>query len=193
MKIESNGIVFDSELELEYYNYLCKNKINFFYQNKYKGIQINLGRRKNYTPDFVVYNHEEKTITIIEMKGYAKWSANEDNNIMDFMKNKVATDVEFLIRWLKDNNLYVEGYTIKYSRLKHNKTYGFVDYEWKNPNSLSNRRKEKVIVLENENKALKKALKEYERYFAYKNKEKPTKAQLEWVIAFENSKRTYNI
>lgn len=188
MIIEKYGIDFDSELELNYFEYLTILGIQFSYHN-YNPIKINLGRRKNYTPDFVIWDHSTATITIVELKGYAKWSANEDNNIMDFMKNKVETDQEFLISWLKENELYLTGYKVDYQRLKYLKGHGFVDYNFKNPNSIANQRKSKIIELEAENKALKQQLKDFERYYSYLKKEKLTKAQKTWMLEFEGRMR----
>ena len=187
-KVRYDNIMFDSELEVEYYKYLKENNIRFMYQNEYKNnpIKINLGRRKTYTPDFIVFDDENKIIKIIELKGYAKWSANEDNNIMDFMKNKVATDKDFLIEWLAQLDIDTRGWDIDYSRLKHLKAYGFVDFNFKNPNSISNQRKNKIIELEKEIKELELYKKNVERYFGYLRKDKLTKQQNEWKLKFES-------
>lgn len=187
-KVRYDNIIFDSELEVEYYKYLKENNIRFMYQNEYKNIpiKINLGRRKTYTPDFIVFDDENKIIKIIELKGYAKWSANEDNNIMDFMKNKVATDKYFLIEWLAQLDIDTRGWDIDYSRLKHLKAYGFVDFNFKNPNSISNQRKNKIIELEKEIKELELYKKNVERYFGYLRKDKLTKQQQEWKLKFES-------
>ena len=187
-KVNYDNIIFDSELEVEYYKYLKENNIRFIYQNEYKNnpIKINLGRRKTYTPDFIVFDDENKIIKIIELKGYAKWSANEDNNIMDFMKNKVATDKDFLIEWLAQLDIDTRGWDIEYYRLKHLKSYGFVDFNFKNPNSISNQRKNKIIELEKEIKELELYKKNVERYFSYLRKDKLTKQQKEWKMNFES-------
>ena len=192
MKIYLDGISYDSELEVQYLNYLKENNIKYLYQDKYrdKPIKINLGRRKTYVPDYIIFDEENKIIKIIELKGYAKWSANEDNNIMDFMKNKVLTDKQFLIDWLFSLDINIVGYDIDYQRLKHLKGIGFVDYNYKNPNTLSNQRKNKIIELEQEIKENKEYRKNVERYFGYlkniKNGKKLTKAQIEWKNKFES-------
>lgn len=192
MKINYENIVFDSELEMNYFIYLKENNIKYLYQDKYrdKPIKINLGRRKTYVPDYIIFDEENKVIKIIELKGYAKWSANEDNNIMDFMKNKVLTDKQFLIDWLVSLDINVCGYDIDYQRLKHLKNFGFVDFDFKNPNTLSNQRKNKIIELEQEIKENKEYRKNVERYFSYlrniKNGKKLTKAQIEWKNKFES-------
>ena len=187
-KVRYDNILFDSELEVEYYKYLKENNIRFIYQNEYKNnpIKINLGRRKTYTPDFIVFDDKNKIIKIIELKGYAKWSANEDNNIMDFMKNKVATDKYFLIEWLAQLDIDTRGWDIEYYRLKRLKTYGWVDFNFKNPNSISNQRKNKIIELEKEIKELELYKKNVERYFSYLRKDKLTKQQKEWKMNFES-------
>ena len=187
-KVRYDNITFDSELEVEYYKYLKDNNIRFIYQNEYRNIpiKINLGRRKTYTPDFIVFDDENKIIKIIELKGYAKWSANEDNNIMDFMKNKVATDKDFLIEWLAQLDIDTRGWDIEYYRLKHLKTYGWVDFNFKNPNTISNQRKNKIIELEKEIKELELYKKNVERYFSYLRKDKLTKQQKEWKMNFES-------
>ena len=186
-KVKYDNIIFDSELEMNYFLYLKENNIRFIYQDKYKKtpININLGRRKTYTPDFIVFDDENKIIKIIELKGYAKWSANEDNNIMDFMRNKVATDKDFLISWLCEIDIDTRGYDIEYHRLKHLKTYGFVEYDFKNPNSISNQRKNKIIELQTQLKELELYKKNVERYFGYLKKNKLTKQQKEWKLNFE--------
>lgn len=192
-KVNYDNIVFDSELEVEYYKYLKDNNIRFIYQNEYKNkpIKINLGRRKTYTPDFIVFDDENKIIKIIELKGYAKWSANEDNNIMDFMRNKVATDKDFLIDWLAKLDIDTRGWDIEYHRLKHLKSFGFVEYDFKNPNTISNQRKNKIIELEKEIKELKEYKKNVERYFSYLRKTKLNKSQKEWLLKFEKDNGLY--
>lgn len=189
MKTNYNDIEFDSDLEAEYYKYLQTNNIRFKYQNEYSRtpIKISLGRRKTYTPDFVVYDDENKKIRIIETKGYAKWSANEDNNIMDFMKYQVSENPAFLISWLKEANLYEEGYSLEYQRIRYNKTFGWVDYNFKNPNTLANKRKEKIKELELEVKSLQKFQKDTIKYFKLmKSTKKRSLSQSEFIVSYEN-------
>lgn len=179
---------FDSTLEIQYFQFLEENNIRFLYQDQYKNkpIKINLGRRKTYTPDFIVFDDVNKIIKIIELKGYAKWSANEDNNIMDFMRNKVATDKDFLISWLCEIDIDTRGWDIEYYRLKHLKSFGWVDYDFKNPNTIANKRKAKINELEIEIKELKEYQKNTQRYFSYLSKgNKLNKQQQEWKLKFE--------
>lgn len=185
MKVIYKGIEFDSDLEISYYKHLENLGIKFMYQDKFKKvpIKVNVGRRKNYVPDFITF--ENNTITIIELKGWCKWNGNEDNNLMDFMKNKVAYDVEFLKNWLHQVGIDTTGKEIKYRRIKHLKALGFVDFDFKNPNTIANQRKEKIKVLEADKKASRNRLKDIDRYFGYLKKEKLTKPQKEWVNAFE--------
>lgn len=204
MKIEKYDLTFDSELELMFYEYLKEKELKFYYQSEFKKIpiNINLGRRKTYTPDFIIKTRD--SIYIIETKGYAKWSANEDNNICDFMKNKVLYDVSFLTDWLsevfthlgicdeeKENLLKLD---VKYERIKHLKGIGFVPYDYKNPNTISNKRKEKIIVLENDLKETKELNKKLIRAIKYLLKEKegkkPAKKEKELI---EELKNIYNI
>ena len=191
MKETYKNRIFDSLLEVEYFKHLEEKNIRFLYQDQYKTkpIKINLGRRKTYVPDFIVFDDENKIVTIIEMKGYAKWTANEDNNIMDFMKNKVAYDRDFLIDWLVSLDLDICGYDIEYQRLKHLKGIGFVDYNYKNPNSRVNVLKRNKLQLEQELKELNNYKKDIERYFNYirniNNNKKLTKPQKEWKEKFE--------
>ncbi len=188
MKETYKNRTFDSTLEIQYFQFLEENNIRFLYQDQYKNkpIKINLGRRKTYTPDFIVFDDVNKIIKIIELKGYAKWSANEDNNIMDFMRNKVATDKDFLISWLCEIDIDTRGWDIEYYRLKHLKSFGWVDYDFKNPNTIANKRKAKINELEIEIKELKEYKKNVQRYFSYLSKDnKLNKQQKEWKLNFE--------
>ena len=69
MKETYKNRIFDSLLEVQYFQYLEENNIRFLYQDQYKTkpIKINLGRRKTYVPDFIVFDDENKIVTIIEM------------------------------------------------------------------------------------------------------------------------------
>ena len=198
-KVNYNGIEFDSNLEVNYYKYLKEKNINFKYQNEYSKnpIKIELGRRKTYKPDFIVYDDGAKIITIVETKGYAKWSANEDNNIMDFMKNQVKNNPYFVISWLKEIKAYKDNYSVSYQRIRFNQTYGWVDYNFKNPNTLANKRKEKIQEQSSEIKGLREFKKNALRYFTYHlkivNNEKLTKSQREWYYKYvEEIKRMVN-
>lgn len=197
-KVNYEGIEFDSELEVNYYKYLKEKNINFKYQNEYSKnpIKIELGRRKTYTPDFIVYDDETKIITIVETKGYAKWSANEDDNIMDFMKNQVKNNPYFIISWLKEINAYKDNYSVSYQRIRFNQTYGWVDYKFKSPNTIANKRKAKINDLNSEIKDLREFKKNAERYFKYHLKlvckGKLTKQQNEWYCNYvEELKQKY--
>lgn len=187
MKINYDNLTFDSELEIKYYQSLKDNDADFVYQNVYKNkpIKINLGRRKTYTPDFVVYDNDLKQIVVTELKGYAKWSANEDNNICDFMKNKAETDKEFIKDWLTSNNLMKKGYTIVFKRLKFLKSYGFVDYDFKNPNTIAKKRLDKIKKLDASVHDLTKELDDFKRYYRYKKKVKLNGSQVKWLREFE--------
>lgn len=191
-RVQYDNIWFDSEMELDYYKHLRSNIVEFIYQDKLKTpIKVNLGRRKNYTPDFIVFDNVNKEIVITELKGYSKWNGNEDDNIMNFMKHQVEFDQDFLIDWLKENDEYRLGYTVNYKRLKFLKGHGFVDYDFKNPNSRINVLRRKNEELNELNKYLNKELKDYRKYFKLMNSEKKlTKTSKEWLDSFvENTKK----
>lgn len=194
MKIYDNeyDIYFDSELEQKYYHYLKDNGVDFMYQTEYKNtpIQVNIGKRKNYTCDFI--EEYENKVVITETKGYSKWSGNIDNEICDFMKHKAQYDKGFIVEWLARVGVDTKGKDIEYQRIKYNKTYGWVDYDFKNPNTIANKRKNKIIELEQELKELKAKLKDYDRYVEITQKlnngGKPTKLQLEFYNNFRKEK-----
>lgn len=181
MQQEYNGIMFDSDQEIMYYQLLKQNGTSFFYQDRYKKtpLRINLGRRKTYVPDFVIWKDQE--FKIIELKGWSKWSGNEDNAIMDFMKNKVLTDQTFLKNWLKEIGFptpMVNMAEVKYQRLKYLKGLGFVDYDFKNPNSLINQKRRKVKEQQDEIKQLKAENKLLRRYYELSIKDSLNKSQM---------------
>ena len=72
----------------------------------------------------------------------------------------------------------------------------FVDWDFKNPNTLANKRKEKIIEQKDEIKELRDFKKDAERYFRYHLKivdnEKLTKPQCEWYFKYvEEIRRKY--
>ena len=86
------------------------------------------------------------------------------------------------VRWKWDT--YGLGEVI-YRKIKHLTKYGWVDFDFKNPNTLSSKRKEKVINLKAENQILKARLKDSDRYFKLKFiKTKRTKKQEQWIEMF---------
>ena len=191
-KVEYDGIEFDSQLEVDYYKYLCKLKadnfeiIDFEYHPK---IPIQITKKNSYTPDFVVFYFD--TIEIIETKGYNPYSKMKDDVTHQIMLQKSEQELR---DWVYENyhskiryNFY--SFKIKYRKIKDLQAYGFVDWDFKNPNTLANKRKEKILSQKDEIKELKEFKKNAERYFTYyvklKNMGKLTKAQREWYINYE--------
>ncbi len=181
-KVEYNNILFDSELEVDYYKYLMTTpEVKDFYYHPKHPIMINSKNR--YTPDFIVIYSDR--IEIVETKGYSQYSFMKDNLIHNVMLEKSK---EELTQFLIDNNIteyILKDKDIVYRKIKHLKAYGFVDFSFKNPNTIANKRKEKINDLSAELKELKQYQKDTERYFSYLRKEKLTKTQLEWKKEFE--------
>lgn len=206
-KVNYNGITFDSELEVEYYKYLEEEKrkgnvLNFYYHPD--AIQNLVGKR-SYTPDFLVAYHDR--IEIVEDKGYNPYSKMIDDQIHNVMLSKSD---EFLLNYVldyivseyeedEDSGLFSDWMStnkVVYRKIKYLKAYGFVNWDFKNPNTLANKRKEKIIEQKDEIKELRDFKKDAERYFRYHLKivdnEKLTKPQREWYFKYvEEIRRKY--
>lgn len=188
MKTEYNGIKFDSDLEVDYYKYLeelydKKIVYEFTYHPK---IPIQITDKNTYTPDFIV-GYEDR-IEIIETKGYNPYSKMRDDMIHNVMLNKSE---EELRQWLIQNNILWRGKII-YKKIKYLKQFGWVDFDFKNPNTLANKRKAKINDLEIELKELKQFKKDTIRYFNLKSQTKKfTKAQAEFFFDYE--KKMYRL
>lgn len=196
-KVEYDGIKFDSELEVEYYKYLdeqwhrCEVK-EFFYHPK---VPIKITKNNYYTPDFVVFYYDGR-IEIVETKGYNPYSKMKDDVIHQVMLGKSEQELR---DWLQENydavftydkiKVNFNSFRVSYKKIKYLKAYGFVDWDFKNLNTLANKRKVKINEQKDEIKELKDFKKNAERYFAYyvklKNMGKLTKAQREWYINYE--------
>lgn len=184
-KVRYDNITFDSELEIEYYKHLKEQKLKFIYHPK---TPIKLNSKNTYTPDFIVFY--DNRIEIVECKGYSQFSFLKDNMIHNVMLEK---DTDDLINFLFDNGILESetiGKDIVYKKIKFMKQFGWVDFDFKNPNTIANQRKNKIIELEQEIKENKEYRKNVERYFSYlrniKNGKKLTKAQIEWKNKFES-------
>lgn len=171
------GIMFDSDLEINYYKHLKAQNLTFMYHPK---VSIQITKNNVYTPDFIV--EYEDRVEIIETKGYNQYSFKNDNLIHNLMENKSEWE---LYAYVQDNGIVVGDRKVIYKKIKFSKEFGWVDFNFKNPNTLANKRKEKIIVLESENKALIKKHRDIERYFSYLRKEKLTKDQKIWLENFE--------
>ena len=192
-KVEYDGITFDSEWEKDYYIYLKEElKADFI---KYHPEPIfDLVARKKYTPDFIYC--KEDTISVVEVKGGYNPYANhfQDDMIHKEMK---AKDYRWLYNYFWKNGINFANsedgyYDLKYEKVKKLKK-GWVDYDFKNPNTIANKRKEKINDLSSEIKELRDFKKEAERYFRYHlkivNNEKLTKPQKEWYYNYTKKLR----
>ena len=201
-KVNYNGITFDSELEVEYYKYLAelrrKGEVLTFYYHP--AVPIKITKNNTYVPDFVVFY--KSRIEIVEVKGYNPYSKMRDDIIHQVM---LAKSEQELRDWLNDNygaeyngmfKVNLNSFRVVYRKIKYLKAYGFVDWDFKNPNTIANKRKEKINDLSTEIKALRDFKKDAERYFRYQikvvNNEKLTKPQKEWYLKyFEWLRREY--
>ena len=187
-RVEYDGITFDSEWEKDYYIYLKEElKADFI---KYHPEPIfDLVARKKYTQDFIYC--KEDTISVVEVKGGYNPYANhfQDDMIHKEMK---AKDYRWLYNYFWKNGIKFTNsedgyYDLKYEKVKKLKK-GWVDYDFKNPNTIANKRKEKINDLSTEIKALRDFKKDAERYFRYQikvvNNEKLTKPQKEWYYNY---------
>lgn len=182
-QIMYDGIVFDSQLEIDYYKYLKENNIVFLYHLKKK---IKINSKNEYTPDFVCFYKDR--IEIIETKGFNQFSYMRDNIVHNAMLEKTEQELK---QYLLDNDVNVlDNQKVVYKKIKYLKTYGWVDFDFKNPNTIANKRKEKINDLSTEIKDLKDFKKNVERYYSYLRKglknEKLTKSQLEWLNKYES-------
>ena len=199
-KVKYDDITFDSELEVEYYKYLVelyeKGVITSFYYHP--SIPIKITKNNTYTPDFVVFYLDNK-IEIVETKGYNPYSKMRDDMIHQVMQSKSEQELR---DWLNKNydslydnkfQLKFNNYSVVYRKVKYLKAYGFVDWDFKNPNTIANKRKEKINDLSSEIKELRDFKKEAERYFRYYlkivNNEKLTKSQKEWYYNYTKKLR----
>lgn len=185
-KVKHDGITFDSELEVQYYEHLKELGVEFIYHPK---TPIKLNTKNTYTPDFIVFYNDR--IEIIETKGYSQFSFMKDNMIHNLMIEKNKDDLMFFV--LENSANFVNeivGKDIIYRKIKYLKSFGWVNFDFKNPNTIANKRKNKIIELETEIKELKEYKKKAERYFSYLKKInsgiKLTKPQQEWVKQFIN-------
>ena len=190
MKYNYKEIEFDSELEIDYYKELeQKQKSGEVIDFKYHPHQIeNLVGKRSYTPDFIV-NYGDK-IEIVETKGYNPYSKMIDDAIHSVMQSKSE---DWLMGYLEDEGylrfqLIQNGVKIKYRKIKRIQGFGFVDWDFENPNTIANKRKAKIQEQKDEIKELKDFKKDADRFFDYwfkiKKNGKLTKQQLDWYNEF---------
>ena len=195
-KVKYDGITFDSELEVEYYKYLMANNdvVDFVY---HPNAIPNLIGKRSYTPDYIVLYKDR--IEIVECKGYNPYSKMIDDQIHNVMLTKSASQlanytIQNINRSIEYNKRIDDWYRcccyykVVYKKIKYLKAYGFVDWDFKNPNTLANKRKEKINDLSAELKELREFKKNALRYWNYKfkqaGKEKLTKKQAEWLECY---------
>lgn len=129
--------------------------------------KIELVNGSKYTPDFIVVYDDR--IEIIETKGYNQFSYQRDLIVHNLMRQKTYEELKvYVLNYFKRNNVSKTIYNnaisnVTYRKIKHLKKYGFVDYNFKNQNTLSNKRKEKIDDLDKDNKSLNQQLREYKR------------------------------
>ena len=198
-KVKYNDVTFDSELEVEYYKYLQelyeKGLIRAFFYHP--AVPIKITKNNTYTPDFVVFYPVR--IEIVEVKGYNPYSKKRDDMIHQVMLAKTEQELR---DWLNENydavydnklKVNLNCFRVVYRKIKNLKAYGFVDWDFKNPNTIANKRKEKINDLSTEIKALRDFKKDAERYFRYHIKvvqnEKLTKPQKEWYYKYAKKLR----
>ena len=191
-RINYNDLWFDSQLEVDYYKYLLEQQENGVVLDfVYHPSQIpNLIYKRSYTPDFIVLYKDR--VEVVETKGFNQFSFRIDDQIHNAMK---AMHVWLLRDYVNENmprfskvKFDAGSYNVIYKKVKYLKAHGWVDYEWKNPNTLSNQRKVKITELEQVLKEQSKKLKDYGRFVEYVLKiqdgGKLTKQQREWYMNF---------
>ena len=185
-KVLYDEIMFDSEWEKDYYCYL-KNELKADFIKYHPDPIFDLVARKQYTPDFIYI--KDDTYSVVEVKGNYNPFANhfQDDMIHKEMKAKNY-------RWLynyfwKNGILFTHSedgyYDLKYEKVKKLKQ-GWVDYDFKNPNTIANKRKEKINELSSELKELRQFKKDTIRYFSLHNKPKLTAPQKEFIAKYLN-------
>ena len=191
-RINYKDIMFDSQLEVDYYKHLEELQtsgevVDFIYHPL--TIPKLVGTRA-YTPDFCVEYADR--YEVIETKGWNAYSYRIDDQIHQYMKAKPEIWLAnyCMTNWqkFKTTEFDIRKHCV-YKKVKYLKAHGWVDYEWKNPNTLANQRKEKIVDLEKELKALKKEVDEFKRYVGYLDQtckgKKLSKSQREWAKAYE--------
>lgn len=183
-KVLYDEIMFDSEWEKDYYIYL-KDDIKALKIKYHPKPIFDLVARKQYTPDFIYQTND--TISVVEVKGNYNPFANhfQDDMIHKEMK---AKSLEWLVNYCYENDFHMinpDITTYKYEKVKKLKQ-GWVDYDFKNPNTIANKRKEKINELSSELKELRQFKKDTIRYFSLHNKSKLTANQKEFIAKYLN-------
>lgn len=190
MKVRYDGFIFDSELEVDYYKYLKELEENGKIQQiiYHPIVPIQITKNNYYTPDFIIHYFGADGFTperceIVETKGYNPYSKMRDDMIHQVMLSKTENELK---KWLADNETANFGEKVIYKKIKYLKAYGFVDWDFKNPNTIANKRKEKITELNSELKELRQFKKDTIRYFSLHNKAKLTPNQKEFIAKYLN-------
>ena len=206
-KVEYKGLVFDSQLEVDYCKWIERRMFTGeILDFQYHPAQIqNLVGKRSYTPDFLVAYPDR--IEIVECKGYNPYSKMIDDQIHNVMLSK---NEEWLKAYICDCKYkeIAKGRLVRdcwnivnkkvvYRKVKYLKALGFVDWDFKNPNTIANKRKAKINEQQDEIKALREFKKNAERYFKYHLKivdnQKLTKPQREWYFKYvEELRKEYS-
>ena len=183
-RVEYNGIWFDSEWEKDFYIHIQTNVTKCIWRNNLKPF-TNLIARKHYTPDMIYL--AGNTFHIVEVKGSYNPFANhfQDEMIHKEMKAKTQEELRHYVESCGIATHFDE--TFVYEKVKKLKS-GWVDFDFKNPNTLANKRKEKINDLSAELKELKEFKKNAMRYFSYRFKVgKLTKKQLDFYMTYQEN------
>ena len=185
-ELEIAGLTRESSDEYKYMKYLLTLTDDFLFQPT--AISINLGKRKTYTPDFIVF--DGSIARIIEIKG---WHRGIDPIGLNYFKKNIREMIEFDYEtfelWIKHLAPGKEFDSIEYEMLKwaRNKKE-FIDYHRKDTKVSLTNAKAKYKELEAEHKVAKKRIrklnsiinqmnKDIIKYIDYANKEILTTAQ----------------
>ncbi|MCR5786466.1 MAG: hypothetical protein K6G28_02035 [Acholeplasmatales bacterium] len=192
-----NNLTFDSEWEKDYYLHLL-NDLKINENNIWRNIKpfTDLMARKKYTPDMIYYNKDEKKFYIVEIKGNYNPFANHFQDEMIHKEMKAKTQDE-LRHYVIENG--IETYfddTFQYIKIKYLKAHGWVDYDWKNPNTRVSQQKAKINDLSVELKELKAFKKDTIRYWklfikSIAEPKKVTKSQEEFMDKYSKEINEY--
>ena len=103
-----------------------------------------------------------------------------------FLKNYVYENIDFHIERLCGKAWGIGNREVIYKKVKYLKAYGFVEWDFKNPNTIANKRKEKITELSSELKELRQFKKDTVRYFNLHNKPKLTLNQKDFIAKYLN-------
>lgn len=115
-----------------------------------------------------------------------QWKKIKGFNFYISNKGRVKNKDYKIKKLTKGKNGLRYDYPTTYRKIKYLKGFGFVDWDFKNPNTIANKRKEKINELSSELKELRQFKKDTERYFKLHNKAKLTAQQKEFIAKYLN-------